>query len=309
MYLGDGLTFVISGLFVMYTKSSYAYLQVLGGLTVLCCAYLMMTFPESPKFLYSKGRYDELKVSFETIKKWNRVKDEDANVDQLVQDLKDAKHGQANRQSSFFKDLKILYNSREHRRSLTAVVGLWIYAAFNYYLIGYYVKYFPGDVFVNFMTMTVAEVLAPITLRLVQGRWPIQMVYRNLQYGCAISAFLYILNQHYGWVSIVPALILLIRIFVKSLYSLGYYANGKLFPTLVKTSIFSLTNGVGRPFSALSTIVNEYTSHPGEIFLATSLLFSLLSPLFPSSDNTEQELDKIQEKSEAENKLNKTHST
>jgi hypothetical protein len=84
------------------------------------------------------------------------------------------------------------------------------------------------------------------------------------------------------------------------LYSFGYYANGKLFPTLVKTSIFSLTNGVGRVFSALATMVNEYTTSPGEIFLFTSLVFSLLYPLFPESDNTEQELDKIKAKSEAE---------
>ena len=88
-------------------------------------------------------------------------------------------------------------------------------------------------------------------------------------------------------VSLVPPLILAIRIFVKSLYSLSYYANGKLFPTLVKTSIFSLTNGLGRPFSALSTLVNEYTTHPGEIFLFTSLFFSLFAGLFPESDNTE----------------------
>jgi hypothetical protein len=208
--------------------------------------------------------------------------------------LKDAKvHSFHGYKSSFFGDLRVLYGSKQHRRSLFAVCGLWIYSAFNYYLIGYYVKYFPGDVFVNFMTMTIAEVIAPICLRLVQGRWSIQLVYRNLQYGCAISAIIYIINEHFGFVSLVPPLILLIRVFVKSLYSLSYYANGKLFPTLVKTSIFSLTNGLARPFSALSTLVNEYTSNPGEIFLATSLLFSLLSPLFPESDNTEQELEKI----------------
>lgn len=101
----------------------------------------------------------------------------------------------------------------------------------------------------------------------------------------------------------IPPLILLIRVFVKSLYSLAYYANGKLFPTLVKTSIFSLTNGVGRIFSASATMVNEYTSHPGEIFLVTSLLFSLLSPLFPDSDETEQELDTIEANSIQEKKL------
>lgn len=285
----------------MCTKDAYLYLVLLGGLTVFFCIILFFTFPESPKFLYSKGRYEELKHSFESIKKWN--KPEDVNVDEIIEDLKYTKNNGTNYNSAFFKDLKVLYNSTQHRRSLIAVGGLWIYAAFNYYLIGYYVKYFPGDVYVNFMTMGVAEILAPVVLRLIQGRWPIQKVYRNLQYGCAFSSLLYIINQHYGYLSMVPALILLIRIFVKCLYSLGYYANAKLFPTLVKTSIFSFTNGVGRPFSALSTIVNEYTTHPGEIFLITSLLFSLLAPFFPVSDNTEQELEKIQANSENEKKL------
>lgn len=75
----------------------------------------------------------------------------------------------------------------------------------------------------------------------------------------------------------VPFLILGIRIFVKAVYSLGYYANGKLFPILVKTTIFSLTNGIGRPFSALSTMVTEYTSSPGEIIMITSIIFMGIS--------------------------------
>lgn len=75
--------------------------------------------------------------------------------------------------------------------------------------------------------------------------------------------------------------------FVKSLYSLSYYVNGKLFPILVKTSVFSLTNGVGRPFSALATMVTEYTTHPGEIILLSSIACYFAARLFPDSDNTE----------------------
>ena len=157
----------------MYYKDAYLYLILLGALTIFCCLVLMLTFPESPKFLFSKGRFDELTQSFESIKKWNKVK-EDVNIKEIIEDLKEAKVlAHSGYKSTFFGDLKVLYGSRQHKRSLFAVMGLWIYAAFNYYLIGYYVKYFPGDVYVNFMTMTIAEVLAPITLRLVQGRWPI----------------------------------------------------------------------------------------------------------------------------------------
>jgi hypothetical protein len=63
VYLGDGLTFVLSGLFVMYYKSAYLYLITLGALTIFCCFILLLTFPESPKFLFSKGRFDELTKS------------------------------------------------------------------------------------------------------------------------------------------------------------------------------------------------------------------------------------------------------
>jgi hypothetical protein len=81
---------------------------------------------------------------------------------------------------------------------------------------------------------------------------------------------------------------------------LAYYANGKLFPILVKATIFSLTNGIGRPFSALSTMVTEYTSHPGEIILITSLVFMSVTTLLPDSDDTEQEIEKLIKKKKIE---------
>lgn len=141
--------------------------------------------------------------------------------------------------------------------------------------------------------MTAAEVIAPVYLRMVQGKYVSKNVAQSLLIGCSLSCILFITNNHFGSVVLVPYIILLIRVFVKSLYSLGYYVNGKLFPILVKTSVFSITNGIGRPFSALSTMVTEYTSHPGEIILVTSIICYFVAKLFPDSDNTEQEIEKL----------------
>ena len=77
---------------------------------------------------------------------------------------------------------------------MIGVLGLWIYAAFNYYLIGYYVKYFPGDVFTNFLMMTAAEVLAPIYLWCVQGKYPSRDVSRYMTIGCCFASIAYIAN-------------------------------------------------------------------------------------------------------------------
>jgi len=53
VYLGDGITFVLSGLFVKYTRDVYLYLLVLGAATILCVAILLVFLPDSPRFLYS----------------------------------------------------------------------------------------------------------------------------------------------------------------------------------------------------------------------------------------------------------------
>jgi hypothetical protein len=179
---------------------------------------------------------------------------------------------------------------------MIAVVAIWIYAAFNYYLIGYYVKYFPGDIFTNFLMMTGAEIISPIVLYFFQRKFIVKYTSRYILIGCSIFSLAYMLNESYGEVAYVPFLILGIRIFVKGAYILAYYANGKLFPTLVKSSMFSLTNGVGRPFSALSTMVTEYTKSPGMIFLGASLTMLAFTGLFPKSDDTEQEIEKISRK-------------
>lgn len=67
VYIGDGLTFVLSGIFTMYTRDVYLFLQLLGSITLLCIAFLYFYLDESPRFLYSKRKYDELRVCLKHI--------------------------------------------------------------------------------------------------------------------------------------------------------------------------------------------------------------------------------------------------
>ncbi len=53
VYLGDGITFVISGFFTQYTRDVYLFLQILGGVTLVAILILIIFLPESPKFQYS----------------------------------------------------------------------------------------------------------------------------------------------------------------------------------------------------------------------------------------------------------------
>lgn len=50
VYLGDGITFVISGIFTKYTRDVYAFLLLLGVITLICVMILLFFLPESPRY-------------------------------------------------------------------------------------------------------------------------------------------------------------------------------------------------------------------------------------------------------------------
>lgn len=79
VYLGDGITFVISGLFLKYTRDVYLFLILLGASTLISVVILTIGLPESPRFLYSMRRYDELVKFFLHMKKVNNA-DSSINV-------------------------------------------------------------------------------------------------------------------------------------------------------------------------------------------------------------------------------------
>jgi len=64
VYMGDGITFVISGIFTKYTRDVYLFLQLISYSTIVSVIILWFLLPESPRFLYSSRQYDKLKSAF-----------------------------------------------------------------------------------------------------------------------------------------------------------------------------------------------------------------------------------------------------
>jgi putative MFS transporter len=73
VYLGDGITFVISGIWTKYTRDVYGFLVVLGAATLVCVAVLVYYLPESPRFLYSTKQYSKLREYLIYLRNVNRV--------------------------------------------------------------------------------------------------------------------------------------------------------------------------------------------------------------------------------------------
>jgi hypothetical protein len=70
-YIGDGITFVISGVFLKYTRNVYLFFNCLGAVTIACVIILAWYCPESSRYLYSRRRYDEMEANFSLKMKYN----------------------------------------------------------------------------------------------------------------------------------------------------------------------------------------------------------------------------------------------
>ena len=121
--------------------------------------------------------------------------------------------------------------------------------------------------------------------------------------GASGVAVVFIVNELVGSLDLMPVLVMGMRVCVRATYTLGYFANTVFFPTEVKASIFAFTMSIGLPFSALSAMVTEYTEHPAEILLVSSLMCMGVFSYLPKKDKSEQDLSRIKFEIEQSKKL------
>lgn len=60
-----------------------------------------------------------------------------------------------------------MWIGRANRRNLILVVLFWSFASFSYYSVSFYMKYSPGNVFLNFGILGAGDFIAALTVTLI----------------------------------------------------------------------------------------------------------------------------------------------
>lgn len=141
---------------------------------------------------------------------------------------------------------------------------------FSFYLVTFFVKYFKGDVFINYAFIGLADALAFLYIGYITKFSTIPGVMRILLVGAMVSAVMYFIAVA-EFAPLIPVALMFMRLHVGGLFNYSYHTNSKLFPVLVKGAVFAVTNSVARPFQALATIVAEYIENPA--YLIFSICF------------------------------------
>lgn len=159
-----------------------------------------------------------------------------------------------------------LWKNKVNRHNLMATCYLWASSGFIGYLIAYYSKYFKGDVFVNFTMAGLSDSLSMLYAAALTARFSLQtsiLIFYILIIFLSILMTLVLNNSSEEMaLYLVPIFVLAVRLQSSALQNYGYQIVQDLFSVLLRGQVYGITNLVSRPFSALSTILTEYTRQP-----------------------------------------------
>lgn len=176
-----------------------------------------------------------------------------------------------------------MLRNRRMLGNLIAVLTVWTVSGFSFFMLDFYVKYFPGSVFFNKALFGLVDAAGLFYIQFVQKFFK---SVANMVRVTMASTILLCLLYTVAPLSFIPAVIALIRMQVNSMMSYGYHINQCLFPVLMRGTVFSLANAVSRPFVASAAIVAEYTSNPLIMVMIASIICAFATFCITEEDSS-----------------------
>lgn len=124
---------------------------------------VMMFVHETPSYLYSVKKWDELHEYFDTIAAINQGNKLEMKFD------KEAEEKGKNVENVKVSLKGLLCDDRTRLRNLLLMVLNWCVCSFCFYVLGFFVKYFKGSMYTNGTMMGLADLIAAIIVRISQS--------------------------------------------------------------------------------------------------------------------------------------------
>ena len=132
-----------------------------------------------------------------------------------------------------------------------------ITCSFSYYLINFYVKYMPGDIFTNQIVNSLAETAANSTAFLIIRALSIKKGFATCYIACAIACMLVMAAETRGMDWLVPFGIIIAKYSISVAFCFIYSAPPSFFPPEYIGLVMGLNNVFGRTSTIAAPIVAE----------------------------------------------------
>jgi Na+/melibiose symporter-like transporter len=126
-------------------------------------------------------------------------------------------------------NIRELCNNKNLRNNLIFSSVIWCALIVNYYIVAFYLKYFPGDIYQNSLTMALSDILSYLisgyVLKLCGLKRSVVISLSTAGSGAVLYLFF---HMHLTWI---PVFIILCRAGNSMLLNIMYQTNNTLFPT------------------------------------------------------------------------------
>ncbi|CAI2361450.1 unnamed protein product [Moneuplotes crassus] len=230
-------------------------------------AILTLYLPESPKFLYEKKRYKELRKTLSQICEINGTK---LKSNFLIKG--EQEHYEAYTKNSSKKLLKGYSSSTQEPLlegtqskiqigngpeysvfqelqnpvtiiNLIAVIICFSVVSFNFYMLSFYLKYVGGNIYLNTIGGAISDVIGNFTAGVIQRFFGTMKSFVI----CFFMALVFSIPLLFSQDPVIIAVsVFMSRLFLEGAYLIVYYVNPEIFPSLFVPFSFSVSGFISR---------------------------------------------------------------
>ena len=220
---------------------------VVSPITIIVSFFML----ESPRYLYSREQFGELRENIEKIARINGVEVNIRSVSFSKEiKLKDDIRRTLSVETDKNKDEAIKEVEHEHEFTISkelknkitlinliVTVSWFTMVSFNFYMVGFYMKYIGGNIFLNVMLSTCSENLGNFAALIIQKKLGTRKSFMVSFFGSMLFALpLIFFTQEW----IIALCVFSSKFWTESAFMLAYYVNSEMFPPLFVPFSFSI---------------------------------------------------------------------
>jgi hypothetical protein len=152
---------------------------------------------------------------------------------------------------------------------------LYAVACFNFYMLSFYLKYFPGNIFENSAIYACSDLLAMI---LVGVAFRVTSMQNGMRFACAMAftgGMLYLFLS--ARTDLIPYMICFARVGQTMQFNITIVSVNRLFPTQYVTTAYGICNFMAHSFACLSPFMAEILNPYPFIVFNSLLVFAVLA--------------------------------
>jgi hypothetical protein len=157
------------------------------------------------------------------------------------------------------ESVKDLWHDKILKVNLISSCLVWLLSSFNFYLITFYLKKFPGSIFINSIVFALADMIAFASSGIILKYFLISQGL-SFSYGLSlISGICYLVfhNMESEMPWLIPLLVCFCRIGGSMSFNIGYISVARLFPTRFVATVFGIVNFVSHTITVGAPLVAE----------------------------------------------------